>query len=85
MFGYQPEFDLGENETLYGAIGYDDERRPLKEIVRPTYFDGSDWFRVTSNSWNSSIIASRDDRKEGARRRSIFPPCRGAIDQVADD
>ena len=40
MFGYQPEFDLGGNDTLYGAIRYDEERRPLKEIVRPTYFDG---------------------------------------------
>jgi chromosome partitioning protein len=40
MFGYQPEFDLSGNETLYGAIRYDEERRPLKEIVRPTYFDG---------------------------------------------
>src|SRR4029077_16452198 len=35
--GYQPDFDIGENETLYGAIRYDDERRDLNEIVRPTY------------------------------------------------
>ncbi len=40
MFGYQPEFDLGEGETLYGAIRYDDARRPMREVVRPTYFDG---------------------------------------------
>jgi chromosome partitioning protein len=40
MFGYQPEFDIGENETLYGAIRYDDQRRPMKEIVRNTYFRG---------------------------------------------
>lgn len=40
MFGYQPEFDIGENETLYGAIRYDEARRPLREIVRPTYFNG---------------------------------------------
>ena len=31
MFGYQPEFDIGENETLYGAIRYDDQRRPMRE------------------------------------------------------
>ena len=42
MFGYQPEFDIGENETLYGAIRYDDERRPLSDIIRRTYFDGID-------------------------------------------
>jgi chromosome partitioning protein len=39
LHGYQPEFDVGENETLYGAIRYDDrQRRDLSEIVRPTYY-----------------------------------------------
>ncbi|MBF9235697.1 plasmid partitioning protein RepA [Microvirga alba] len=42
MFGIQPEFDLRWGDTLYGAIRYDDKRRPLKEIIRPTYFDGLD-------------------------------------------
>jgi chromosome partitioning protein len=42
LFGYQPEFDVGENQTLYGAIRYDEEQRPLSEIVRPTYFAGLD-------------------------------------------
>ena len=37
LFGYQPELDVGENETLYGAIRYDDARRELPEIVRGTY------------------------------------------------
>jgi chromosome partitioning protein len=40
MFGYQPEFDLSGNETLYGAIRYDEERRPLKDIIKQTYFNG---------------------------------------------
>lgn len=40
LFGYQPEFDVGDNETLYGAIRYDDAQRPLSEIIQPTYFDG---------------------------------------------
>ena len=42
LFGLQPEFDLQENETLYGAIRYDDARRPLSEIIRKTYFSGLD-------------------------------------------
>ncbi|MGO9768069.1 MAG: plasmid partitioning protein RepA [Roseiarcus sp.] len=42
LFGYQPEFDVGENQTLYGAIRYDAARRPLSEIVRQTYFTGLD-------------------------------------------
>jgi chromosome partitioning protein len=40
MFGYQPEFDIGEGETLYGAIRYDEARRPMREVVRPSYFTG---------------------------------------------
>lgn len=42
LYGYQPEFDVGDNQTLFGAIRYDDERRPLRDIIRPTYFPGLD-------------------------------------------
>lgn len=42
LFGYQPEFDIKPNETLYGAIRYDEDRRPLKDVIRPTYFQGLD-------------------------------------------
>jgi chromosome partitioning protein len=43
LFGIQPEFALGEGDTLYGAIQYDDDsRRPMKDIIRRTYFDGLD-------------------------------------------
>lgn len=42
MFGYQPEFDVDENETVYAAIRYDDRRRPVQEVIRSTYFDGID-------------------------------------------
>ena len=37
LFGHQPETHVGPNETLYGAIRYDDQRRPIAEIVRGTY------------------------------------------------
>jgi len=43
LFGYQPEFDVDANQTLYAAIRYEDEERvPLKEVVRSTYFEGID-------------------------------------------
>ncbi len=42
MFGYQPEFDVDANQTIYAAIRYDDERTPLKQVIRKTYFDGVD-------------------------------------------
>lgn len=37
LFGHQPELDVGENETIYGAIRYNDARRDVTEIVRATY------------------------------------------------
>ena len=37
LFGHQPELDVGPNETLYGAIRYDEEQRSVAEIVRGTY------------------------------------------------
>ena len=40
MLGIQPEFDLGDGDTLYGAVRYDDNRLPLRDIIRRTYFDG---------------------------------------------
>jgi chromosome partitioning protein len=40
LFGHQPELDVGENETIYGAIRYDGARRDIAEIVRATYIPG---------------------------------------------
>ena len=37
LFGHQPELDVGPNETLFGALRYDNEKRPIAEIVRQTY------------------------------------------------
>lgn len=42
LLGLQPEFDLAEGDTLYGAIRYDGARRSVRDCVRKTYFDGLD-------------------------------------------
>lgn len=42
LFGYQPEFDVADNQTLYGAIRYDEQQTALSKIIRPTYFAGLD-------------------------------------------
>ena len=36
LYGHQPETDISEGETLYGAIRYDDPR-PTRAVVRSTY------------------------------------------------
>lgn len=41
MLGIQPEYDLGEGDSLYGVIRYEDPR-PMRAVVRPTYFAGLD-------------------------------------------
>ena len=40
IFGLQPEFDVAENETVYAALRYDNERRALADVIRETYFPG---------------------------------------------
>lgn len=40
MFGHQPELDVGQNDTIYGAIRYDEHRRPITDIIRSTYTPG---------------------------------------------
>ena len=42
LHGIQPEFDVGPNETLYAALRYDDERRPLTDLIKPTNIPGLD-------------------------------------------
>ncbi|KQV15903.1 plasmid partitioning protein RepA [Rhizobium sp. Root1203] len=40
LHGFQPELD--QNPSLYDAIRYDDERKPIAEIILPTNFPGLD-------------------------------------------
>lgn len=42
LHGYQPEYDIQANETMYAAVRYDENRRPLKDVIRKTYFAGLD-------------------------------------------
>ena len=37
LFGVAPETAVGPGQSLYGAIRYDGERKPLSSIVRSTY------------------------------------------------
>lgn len=42
LHGYQPEYDIKANETMYAAVRYDDQQRPLSEVIRQTYIPGLD-------------------------------------------
>jgi len=86
MFGYQPEFDIGEGETLYGAIRYDDARRPMRDVVRPTYFAG-----VSLVPGNLELMEFEHHTPRAMAERTLrgddlfFRRVGAAIAEVADD
>lgn len=86
MFGFQPEFDLGEGETLYGALRYDEERRPMREVVRATYFEG-----VSLVPGNLELMEFEHHTPRAMAERSLrggdvfFRRVGSAIAEVADD
>lgn len=42
MFGAQPELDVGENETIFAPLRDGVSRRPIRDVIRKTYFTGID-------------------------------------------
>ena len=86
MFGYQPEFDIPENATLYGAIRYDERRRPMREVVRETYFDGIGLIPGNLELMEFEHHTPRAMIERQARGHEVFfRRVAGAIEQVADD
>jgi len=86
LFGYQPELDLSGNDTLYGAIRYDEAQRPLRDIIRKTYFDGLDL--VPGNlelqefeHTTPRVLAER----RGPAADMFFTRVQAALQSVADD
>src|SRR5215472_14184782 len=67
LLGYQPETDVGENETFYGALRYDQRRRPLREVVRHTYFAGLD---IVPGNLELQEFEHETPRILGAQRRA---------------
>ena len=86
MFGYQPEFEVGEGETLYGAIRYDGARRAMEEVVRPTYFTG-----VSLVPGNLELMEFEHQTPRAMMDRSLrghdifFRRVGSAIDEVRDE
>ncbi|QWW72319.1 plasmid partitioning protein RepA [Rhizobium sp. WYJ-E13] len=86
MFGYQPEFDVAENTTLYGAIRYDEERVPTKDVIRQTYFTGIDIVPgnlelMEFEHQTPRFMMQNRDRPEDLFFRRVA----GAINQVEQD
>jgi chromosome partitioning protein len=91
LFGYQPELDLTGNDTLYGAIRYDGERRPLRDIISKTYFDGLDLIpgNLELQEFEHTTPQMLADRQHGAaqtvEQQLFFARVQAALDTVSDD
>lgn len=86
LLGLTPEFEVGPNETLYAAIRYDGERRPLKDIIRKTYFDG---LSLVPGNLELMEFEHETPRALSAGMRApdqvFFARVAQALDPVADD
>ena len=100
MFGLMPEFDVAANHTLYGAIRYDGQRRPLSELIRKSYFPGLDLVPASLELHEFEHatpreLALRAARQAGANasigaasdlaEQPFFARVRDALASVADD
>ncbi|KAA3510705.1 plasmid partitioning protein RepA [Agrobacterium vitis] len=87
LFGYQPELDLVGNDTIYGAIRYDDEVRPLREIIRKTYFHNLDLLPGNLELQEFEHVTPRAlaERKTGDAKSLFFARVQNALHSVADD
>src|SRR6516165_629682 len=85
LLGYQPETDVGENETLYGALRYDDQRRSLQEVAKHTYFPGLD---IVPGNLELQEFEHETPRMLAGQRRSgqeiFFARVASAVQSVAE-
>lgn len=85
LFGHQPELDVGDNETMYGAIRYDQDRRPLRDIIRQTYIPG-----LNVVPGNLELMEFEHDTPRALMKRQagdvmFFQRVSDAIEEVAAD
>ena len=86
MFGAQPELDVGDNETIYAPLRYGPERRPMREVIRHSYFDGIDLIPGNIEVMEYEHETPRVLAEKGVSKDSFFfERLRFAIGEVEDD
>ncbi len=84
LYGFQPEID--HNESLYEALRYDDQRKPLSALVRKTNFPGLDVvpanLELQEYEYDTPLALSRND---GSMGRIFFGRLDEALADVAYD
>jgi chromosome partitioning protein len=84
MFGAQPEMDVGENETIYAALRHDANRRPIREVIRQTYFAGVDLIPGNIEVMEYEHEVPRVISSNGKSGALFFEQLREALQQVED-
>lgn len=83
LHGIQPELD--KNPSLYEALRYDDARKSIKEIIRPTNFPGLDIvpanLELQEYEYETPLAASDKSSTEG---RLFFTRISKALREVDD-
>jgi len=85
LLGVLPETDVGSNETLYAAIRYDDLRRPLRDVIRPTYFEGLHLVPGNLELMEFEHTTPKALTDRGSQDGLFFTRVAQAFDEVADD
>ena len=86
LFGAQPEIEVGENETIYATLRYGPARRPMRDIIRQTYFPGIDLIPANIEVMEYEhetprVLAAKSELKESI----FFERLKLAIAEVEDD
>jgi chromosome partitioning protein len=86
MFGAQPEMDVGDNETIYAPLRYGPERRPMRDVIRHTYFDGIDLIPGNIEVMEYEHETPRVLAERGVSKDSFFfERLRFAVDEVEEE
>ncbi len=83
LHGYQPEYDIAANETMYAAVRYDEARRSLSDIIRKSYIPGLDLV-----PGNLELMEYEHDTPRALSERAtepFFGRVASALGTVADD
>lgn len=83
LHGFQPELD--QTPSLYDAIRYDEERRPISEIILPTNFPGLDIIpanlELQEFEYDTPLAMSNRNSNEG---KTFFTRISRALAEVDD-
>ena len=85
LLGVLPELAVASNQTLYAAIRYDEERRPLSEVIRPTYFDGLDLVPGNLELMEFEHTTPRALSTGASGETLFFTRVASALDEIADN